>query len=185
MPRPAWPGVGLDHCSLTRRRFVVFVAALSGAVASVSQQGLFRLASAWAESEGPVTAEVRTAMVRMARLLYPHDALPDDVYAAVLDHALSDIAAGPAFALQLEEAAAALAERSHGVWLGSAAAEQIEGLRGIDAEPYFIAIRNRVRAGIYNGVAFWQHVGYPGPSKDFGGYLHHGAGEVDWLPDDT
>jgi hypothetical protein len=35
------------------------------------------------------------------------------------------------------------------------------------------------------GAAFWQQVGYPGPSKGFGGYLHHGPGEVDWLGEES
>jgi hypothetical protein len=35
------------------------------------------------------------------------------------------------------------------------------------------------------GAAYWKHVGYPGPSKDFGGYLRRGAGEIDWLGEDS
>ena len=60
----------------------------------------------------------------------------------------------------------------------------VDAMRRIEAEPYFVAIRNRVRAGIYMNPVFWQHVGYPGPSKGFGGYLRRGAGDIDWLPGD-
>lgn len=58
-------------------------------------------------------------------------------------------------------------------------------MREIETEPCFVAIRNHVRAGIYYGAAFWKLVGYPGPSKDFGGYLGRGAGEIDWLPEES
>lgn len=173
--------MSLNH--LTRRRFVVALAALSGAAGSVMSPGLFTLSQAWAQSPAGVGPEVLDAMVRMARLLYPHDALADEVYAEVLDRALSDVASGAAFARQLDAASAALAERSAGGWNGLDAAGQIEIMRQIESADYFGAIQAAVQAGIYNGAAFWKHVGYPGPSKDFGGYIGRGAGEIDWLPE--
>lgn len=170
---------------LTRRRFVVSVIALSGAAGSALRPELFPLSRAWAGSANEIDEATRGAAVRMARLLYPHDALADDVYAAVLDQALSDVAAGPEFADRLEAAADALDERSGGAWQEMDTAKQIEVMRASEAEPYFVAIQNQVRAGIYNGAAFWKHVGYPGPAKDFGGYINRGAGDIDWLPEDS
>lgn len=172
----------MDQNRMTRRRFLVAVIALSGAAAAL-EPGLFSLSRAWAESPGKIDETVRTAMVRMARLLYPHDVLSDEVYANVLEQALSDTATSDLFARQLEEATATLAERSGGAWPDLDSAAQIELMQGIETDPYFVAIQNSVRSGIYNGSAFWKHVGYPGPSKDFGGYLHRGAGEIDWLPE--
>jgi hypothetical protein len=174
----------MNHNRMTRRRFVVSVIALSGAAGSAMAPGLFESSLAWAASPGRIDEDVRRAMVRMARLLYPHDALPDQVYADVLDQALSDTAAGPAFAGQLEEAHAALAEFADGGWERLDASAQIAAMRALETKPYFAAIQSQVQAGIYNGSAFWKQVGYPGPSKDFGGYLHRGAGEIDWLPED-
>jgi len=101
----------MNHNRMTRRRFVVAVIALSGAAGSALAPGLFESSRAWAASYGQVDEGVRRAMVRVARLLYPHDALADDVYAGVLDQVLSDVAAGRDFARQLEEAHAALARR--------------------------------------------------------------------------
>ncbi len=172
----------MDQQQLTRRRFVVSFIALSGAAGSTSLLDLFSVSRAWAESVDDDS--VRQAMVRMARLLFPHDALTDDVYAGVLDQALSDAAASSAFAEHLDAAAAALDKQSGGSWWELDETGQIDAMRNIEAEPYFVAIQNHVRAGIYNGTAFWNHVGYPGPSKGFGGYLHRGAGDIDWLPED-
>jgi glycine/D-amino acid oxidase-like deaminating enzyme len=168
---------------LTRRRFVVAVIALSGAAGATLSPGLFSLSRAWARSPNRVDEAVRHAMVRMARLLFPHDALADDVYAEVLDRALSDVATGADFAADLEAAFAALADRFGGDWRALDAAGQVEVMQGIETAEFFVAIQNAVRAGIYNGAAFWKHIGYPGPSKDFGGYLGRGAGEIDWLPE--
>jgi len=174
----------MNENRLTRRRFLVAVIALSGAAGAALEPGLFQLGRAWAETPGQINDTVRFAMVRMARLLYPHDALADEVYADVLDQALTDTATGADFTGQLEEAAAALAERSGGAWQDLDVSAQIEAMQGIETASYFAAIQNSVRNGIYNGAAFWKHVGYPGPSKNFGGHLHHGAGEIDWLPED-
>jgi hypothetical protein len=170
---------------LTRRRFVAAVAALTAGTGYSLDPGLFFVSRAWAESGGEVDPAVRDAMVRMARLLYPHEALPDDVYAGVLEQALADVAAGAAFATQLDEAAAALNAQSGNPWRDLDTAAQIEIMQGIEDEAFFAAIQNQVRAGIYMGAAYWKHVGYPGPSKDFGGYLRRGAGEIDWLPGDS
>ena len=168
---------------LTRRRFIVAVAALSGVAGSALNPGLLPLSQAWAQAPAAVDPAVRSGMVRMARLLYPHAGLADEVYAEVLDRALSDVASGAAFARQLDAASAALAERSAGGWNGLDAAGQVEIMRQIESADYFGAIQAAVQAGIYNGAAFWKHVGYPGPSKDFGGYIGRGAGEIDWLPE--
>lgn len=173
----------MNQRNLSRRRFVVALAAFWGGAGSTLAPGLLSTSLAWANSEDPADDEVHAAMVRMARLLYPHDALPDDVYARVLDQVLSDTASGKEFGTRLDAAAAALDERSGVSWLALDAAAQIDAMRSIENEPFFVAIQNTVRAGIYNSPSFWQHVGYEGPSKDFGGYRNRGAGEIDWLPE--
>jgi len=175
----------MDKNQLTRRRFVVSVIALSAAAGSTMRPGLFAVSRAWAESASALDPAVRKAMVHMARLLFPHDALADDTYAGVLDQALSLTAGSAEFAQYLDAAAAALDRQSGNSWSGMDEAAQIDAMRSIESEPYFLAIRENVRLGIYNSPAFWEHVGYPGPSKDFGGYLHRGAGDIDWLPEDA
>lgn len=168
---------------LTRRRFVAAVLAFSGATAVPLAGNLLPISRAWAEGGASVDPEVMAAMVHMARLLYPHDRLSDAVYAKVLDQALTDVAAGAEFARELDQAAVGLDQSTGGDWMSADAARQIQAMADVAFEPWFAAIRGRVQFGIYNGAAFWKLVGYPGPSKDFGGYLHHGAGEIDWLPE--
>ena len=173
----------MNKNSLTRRRFIISVITLSGATGAALDPGLFALSRAWAESPDNVDENVRRNMTRMARLLFPHDALPDEVYADVLDQTLSNMALGEKFAGQLGEANAALDKQSGGAWWDMDVTAQIKVMREIESESYFAAIQNGVRAGIYNGAAFWKHIGYLGPSKDFGGYLNRGAGDIDWLPE--
>jgi len=171
--------------NLTRRRFIVALAALSGTAGSILNPQLFSLSRAWAESGDASDAGVRRISLRMARLIYPHDALGDEVYAGILDQALENVVSGEEFAAQLDAAAAALDKESGGDWSTVDAAAQVEAMRKVETQPFFAAIVNQVRFGLYFSPAYWAHVGYPGPSKDFGGYLHHGAGEIDWLPEET
>jgi hypothetical protein len=154
----------MDQHQFTRRRFIVSVIALSGTAGAALRPDLFAVSRAWAESASPLDDSLRQAMLRMARLLFPHDALGDDVYAEILDRALSDVASGTEFAEQLEATADALARQPGDSWAELDETGQIEAMRSIEAEPYFLAIQNQVRVGIYNGAAFWKHVGYPGPS---------------------
>jgi len=177
----------MDQIHATRRRFIVSVIALSAAAGSAHRPGVFAVSQAWAESFSTLDPSLRKAMVRMARLLFPHDALPDETYSEVLDQALSDTATREQFSEHLEAAAAALDRQSESKdsWSAMDEAAQIDAMRGIESEPYFAAIRDHVRAGIYNSAAFWKHVGYAGPSKGFGGYRYRGAGDIDWLPEDA
>lgn len=173
----------MNQSNLTRRRLVVAIAAFSGAAAVGLDTQWSLVSRAWAESPAQPDAGVHAAMLRMARLLYPHEALSDAVYAGVLDRALSEVAGGTEFGKQLDQAAEALDVRAGRSWLELEPADQVAVMREIETESFFVAIENAVRAGIYNDPVFWKHIGYAGPSKGFGGYLNHGAGEIDWLPE--
>ena len=174
----------MDRPQLTRRHFVVSVFALSAAAGSLGRPGPLSISQALAEPAVPLDEADLEAVVRMARLLFPHDALADDVYADILEQAVSETPGGDEFVAYLEAAARALAERSGDSWLTLDDAAQLDLMRSIETEPYFAAMQNQVRLGVYNSAAFWKHIGYPGPSKGFGGYLRRGAGDIDWLPGD-
>lgn len=174
----------MDRLRITRRRFVVFATALLAAASTSVRPGISVIGSALADSAASIDEAVLTTMVRMARLLFPHDALSDDVYLEILNSALSDAASSNEFEAHLEAATTALARHSDLPWQTLDEVAQLEAMRSIEAEPFFAAITNHLRLGIYNGAAFWKHIDYPGPSKGFGGYLYRGAGDIDWLPED-
>ena len=174
----------MDHLRLTRRRFIVFATTLVATAGSSVRPGVSVIRSASADSAASLDEAVRETMVRMARLLFPHDALSDDVYLEILDEALSDAASSEEFKTHLDAAATALDQYSDLPWQTLDEVAQLEAMRSVAAEPFFTAITSRVRLGVYNGAAFWEHIDYPGPSKGFGGYLYRGAGDIDWLPED-
>ena len=95
----------MDDLRLTRRRFIVFATTLVAAAGSSVRPEVSVIGGASASSPDEAA---RATMVRMARLLFPHDALSDDVYLEILDEALSDAASSEEFKTDLDAAATAL-----------------------------------------------------------------------------
>jgi hypothetical protein len=116
-----------------------------------------------------------------ARIMYPHDALPDDVYARVGEKLA--VAAG-----EDSGAARTIGEGVSALNVGQPFAElpadeQLEMLKGIEGSDFFELVRSTAVAQVYSDQRTWQLVGYEGPSFDKGGYINRGFNDLDWLPD--
>lgn len=169
----------MNNHKLTRRRFLVAVVALSGAAGGSIGAPILTASRTWAAGVAQAESGPRAELLRMARLLYPHDALPDATYAAALDQGM----AAAEFGAALDRVMAALNAEAGGSWFDRDASAQVNALQAVQSHPAFLSVQNQVRSGVYNSAEFWRHVGYPGPSKGFGGYIRRGAGEIDWLPE--
>ena len=167
--------------STTTRRFLISSIAFCGLVTALGPSVL-GIAKAFAQGNAQLDESTRRAMVRMARLLYPHDAIPDAVYVEVLDKALMAVATGPAFAGALRAAEEALDAQVQGNWIARDEMAQITAMKAVEQRDFFITIQMAVQSNFYNHPAVWAHLGYEGPSFEKGGYINRGAGEIDWLP---
>jgi len=165
-----------------RRQILIATIAFSG-LAVLAGPPAFRLIRDFVQPNGTLNEGTRAAMVRMARLLYPHDAIPDDVYAEVLDGALSSVASDTAFADTLSAAETALNAQQPQAFIDLDGAAQIAAMQAVEDQPFFAPIQEAVRTRLYNHQAVWAVVGYEGPSFERGGYLNQGAGVIDWLPE--
>jgi hypothetical protein len=128
-----------------------------------------------------LSSQTMATITAAARTMYPHDALPDDVYARV-GAKLAEAAADDAGAAQtIEEGVAALdrgqpfAERSPD--------ERLEVLKGIEGSDFFELVRSTAVVEVYSDQRTWQAFGYEGASFDQGGYIERGFNDLDWLPD--
>lgn len=162
---------------VNRRRLLIAAVAFAGSAEAL------RLGRAWAQN-GPAQDEpTQRAMALMARRLYPHDGLPDSVYARVLGDALAATAGDTAFANMLAEAENSLNAQQDADFIDLDEAGQLAALRSVEQAVFFSGIQTAVRLRLYNHPAFWELIGYEGPSWHSGGYLNRGAGEIDWLPE--
>ena len=51
-------------------------------------------------------------------------------------------------------------------------------------EAFFAGIRESVRVRLYHHPKLWEHINYPGSSKEHGGYIRRGFNDIAWLPED-
>jgi len=114
--------------------------------------------------------------------MYPHDALPDGVYARVGAKLAAAVLDDDAAARTIEEGVRALdgaeapfAERSPG--------EQLRALKAIEGSAFFELVRSTAVVEVYSDPRTWAVVGYEGPSFEQGGYLNRGFDDLGWLPD--
>ena len=168
-------GGAMRNWVIDRRKFLTALVALAGTAEAL------RLSRVWAQN-GP-EADIPQAMVQMARRLYPHAGLPDSFYGGILEDALSATAGDPAFAATLAQAQQALDAQQNADFMDLDESAQIAALQAVQQAPFFGSIQTAVRVRLYNHRAFWELIGYDGPSWQFGGYLNRGVGEIDWLPE--
>jgi hypothetical protein len=116
-----------------------------------------------------------------ARTMYPHDALPDDVYARVGERLTEAAREDSGAARTIEDGVSAL--NGGRPFAGLSADERLEALKGIEGSAFFELVRSTAVVEVYSDERTWQLVGYEGPSFDNGGYINRGFDDLDWLPD--
>jgi hypothetical protein len=171
----------MNHGEASRRRFLVAAITCSGLISTGMGAALLRASNAWAKSANGISDE----LTRMARLLYPHDGIADDVYAEVIDNILSDALNDVPTKKMLNEAVTALNNAMDGDWFEASAHDQIAVMKAVADRAFFVAIRDGVRARFYTHPKVWEHIGYPGSSVEYGGYVDRGFDDIDWLPEDA
>jgi hypothetical protein len=164
----------MNRSGRERRRFLV--AAITFSSAAVLAPEILLHGKAWAESGS------RKALLRITRLLYPHDALPASVYSDVLDQSLAAVAGDDSLGKLLESAERALDRGAAESFIDAPAEAQISALKAVENEPYFGAVLFAVSSKLYTHPETWKMLGYGGPSFEMGGYIDRGSGDIDWLP---
>lgn len=152
------------------------MAAIALAGATALEPAVLRSARAWAAGD-------REALLRITRLLFPHDAIGDEVYADVLDQSLSLLAEGSSLDRLLEDAASELDAALANDFLEASPEQQLAALKAVQNRPYFTGILGAVGNRLYSHTGTWSMMGYDGPSYEKGGYIGRGSGDIDWLPE--
>ena len=133
----------------------------------------------------PEAASLRSRMIATitaaARRVYPHDALPDEVYARVADKLVEAAEASAETARVIEEGVAVLNDDR--VFAELSADLQLKVLEGIEHTDFFELVRSTAVVEVYTDERTWQLLGYEGPSFEKGGYINRGFNDLDWLPD--
>jgi hypothetical protein len=122
-------------------------------------------------------------LLRMLRLLFPHDAIDDSHYIAVVQAFDQMASAKPELLKLLNTGAQELVAAQPQVWLDLPRCKQLEMLTRIESTPFFETVRLTGRFLFYSSEKVWPYFGYEGGSFKQGGYLYRGFNDLDWLPE--
>jgi hypothetical protein len=128
-----------------------------------------------------LSSTAMAAITAAARTMYPHDALPDDVYARVGDR-LAEVARGDSGAARMIKDGVSALNRGR-VFAELSADERLQALKRVEGSDFFELVRSTAIGVVYSDERTWQLCGYEGPSFDKGGYIDRGFNDLDWLPD--
>ncbi len=121
-----------------------------------------------------LSAHALDTTLRVARVMFPHDMLPDAAYAKVVKALEPE-------AETVEQGVAALDDPTPFVGLDADA--QLAALRAAEGGDYFELVRATAVVELYDNPLVWKAFGYEGPSAHLGGYIDRGFDDLDWLPD--
>ena len=123
----------------------------------------------------------RETTLRVARAMYPHDALPDEAYEKVVRQIEADARGNDAIAATIEQGIAELDEPTP--FKDLAADDQLAALLRVEGGDFFNLVRATAVVELYDNPLVWKALGYEGPSVHLGGYVNRGFDDLDWLPD--
>lgn len=167
---------------LARRDFLKGSGLLFGTLVAGTMLASLAPSTTWALELKKLSADEGAALMAMGRVLYPHEKLPDAVY-ALLAKDLDAKAAGDAEAArQLSDGIAALNKAAGGNFAKASEAQRLEIVRGMEATPFFSTVRGQCITSLYDNDMAYAVFGYPGASWDKGGYITRGFQDLKWLP---
>lgn len=167
---------------LVRRDFLKGSGLLFGSLAAGTLLAGLAPSRAWALELKKLSSAEGTTLMVMGRVLFPHQKLPDAVY-ALLSKDLDAKAAGDvAAAKQLQEGIAWLNQSASGNFAKASAARKDEIVRGMEGTAFFATVRGQCVTSLYDNDMAYAVFGYPGSAWEKGGYITRGFQDLKWLP---
>jgi len=137
---------------------------------------------AWAMTLAKLDEPTATTLMRVARDLYPHDAVEDGPYAKVVESLDKEATKDPKTAQTLSDGVKALNAAAGGKYVAADEAKRIGVLKSMEKDAFVQTVRGGVINNFYNDPAVWKKLDYEGSSAEFGGYLNRGFNDLAWLP---
>jgi hypothetical protein len=140
----------------------------------------------YAQSFTTLGVETGKTLIRMARDIFPHDKLPDAVYARAEAPYDAAAAKDPALKTLIDDGIKALnanAQKRFGKPYAEVPTEteRVTLLKVIEPTPFFQKIKGDLVTGLYDNKDVWPLLGYEGSSWEKGGYVKRGFNDIDWL----
>jgi len=170
---------------LARREFLKGSGVLMGTLVTGSLLASIAPSPVWAVELKVLSKAEGEALMAMGRVLYPHEKLPDAVY-ALLAKDLDAKAAGDAGAAKmLKDGIAALNKAANGDFTKAGAAKKLQIVKAMEGQPFFGTVRGQCVTSLYDNDMAYATFGYPGSAWEKGGYITRGFQDLKWLPAPT
>jgi hypothetical protein len=164
-----------------RRRFLRSSAVVSGMLVAQGAIGLLAPSLSWALEVSKIDQKQADTILRLAKVLYPHEGLEDAVYALVVKDMDAHAAERDGRTL-VASGVQALDAKAGGAWLEAPPARQREIVGLLIADPFVQKVRATCITTLYNNDMAFAHFGYEGEAFSKGGYVHRGFNDLTWLP---
>lgn len=167
---------------LVRREFLKGSGVLVGTIPAASVLAALAPSPVWAVELKTLSKAEGEALLKMARVIYPHKRLPDAVYALVAKDLDAGATKDAGTAKTLRDGIAALDKAAGGNFAKAADAKKLAAVKSLEGSPFFGAVRGQCITSLYDNDMAYKAFGYPGASFDKGGYITRGFQDLKWLP---
>jgi hypothetical protein len=172
--------------AMNRRRFLETSGQAAAGAAVIAASGgatlLMAPDGAWAMTLEALSGHEGATLLKALRVIFPHDSLGDQYYAAVVEALDQDAKGNADTAAMLKEGIAGLDQAYRMPFIELSEGNQHRAFERIQDSEFFQTIRFKVIATLYNNPRVWQAFGYEGESFDEGGYIERGFDDLGWLP---
>lgn len=167
---------------LARRDFLKGTGLLFGSLATGTLIASLAPSNAWALELKKLSTAEGQALMAMGRTLYPHEKLPDAVYALLAKDLDGAAATNAGTAKMLQEGIAWLNQSAGGSFAKAKAKKRDEIVRGMEGTTFFNTVRGQCITSLYDNDMAYAVFGYPGSAWEKGGYITRGFQDLKWLP---
>ena len=168
---------------LTRRSLLRGSGLLLGTLAAGGVLTALAPSRAWAVELKTLSSAEGTTLMKMGRTLFPHDKLPDAVYALLAKDLDAGATADSKTTALLRDGIVSLDKAAGGNFAKATAAKQLAAVKAMEATPFFAAVRGKCVTSLYDNDMAFAALGYPGSSWEKGGYITRGFQDLKWLPE--
>lgn len=130
-----------------------------------------------------MTDEARQTLLRVLRVAFPHESVPDGPYERTTDRILEEAQSETWFRVALTQGLLSLNQLAEGDFRSLDDEAALRVLRRVEGTEFFGFVRRTTVLNLYDDHEVWEALGYEGPSFDAGGYVDRGFDDLDWLPD--
>ena len=168
---------------LARREFLKGSGLLFGSLVTGTLLAGLAPSTAWALELKKLSTAQGEALMAMGRVLYPHQKLPDTVYALLAKDLDGKAAGDAATAKMMTDGIAWLNKSAGGNFAKASAVQREEIVRGMEGTAFFGAVRGQCVTSLYDNDMAYAVFGYPGSAWEKGGYITRGFQDLKWLPE--